>query len=156
MQQADGLALRGEIILEQRRGGKLVERKFVRNLITNGGLAWLAGAITGDTATPTDLKYIGLGTGTTAAAATDTGLETPTADARATGTVTRVTTTTANDTVQIVGTITAGGARAVTEAGLFSAASDGTLGARQVFSVMNLASGDTLQVTWKIIAARAA
>ena len=156
MQQADGLALRGEITLEQRRGGKLIARRVVQNMVVNTGLAWLAGAITGDTTTPTDLKYIGLGTGTTAAAAGDTALETPTADARASGTVTRVTTTTTNDTVQIVGTVTAGGARAVTEAGLFSAASDGTLGARQVFSVMNLASGDTLQVTWKLIAARAA
>ena len=38
---------------------------------------------------------------------------------------------------------------AKTESGVFNAASNGTLAARQVFAAINVASGDSLQITWK-------
>ena len=38
---------------------------------------------------------------------------------------------------------------AVTESGVLNAASLGTLLARQTFSAINVANGDSLQVTWK-------
>jgi len=38
----------------------------------------------------------------------------------------------------------------VTESGVLNDASTGTLLARQVFSAINVASGDSLQITWKI------
>lgn len=100
-------------------------------------------------------KYFQMGTGTTAPAATDTALQTPTNDARVSGTVTRVTTTATNDTMQVVGTITAGAGAAVTEAGLFDAAGTGTpatggnMFSRSTFSAVNLNTGDAIQFTGK-------
>ena len=42
------------------------------------------------------------------------------------------------------------GTGAVTEAGLFTAASVGTMFARQVFGAYNKAAGDTLVISWTI------
>lgn len=122
------------------------------NLITNAGLALCAGTLNGS-GSPAAATYIAVGTGTTAAAATDTtlGTETTTSGlARAAGTVSLVTTTVTNDTAQVTKQFTATGSVAVTEAGLLNAASSGTLLARQVFSAINVANGDTLTITWKI------
>jgi len=66
-------------------------------------------------------KVVAWGTNPAAltAANTDVGMFTEAADARVSGTSSQVTGTTTNDTYQVVGTITAGGSRAITEAGLF-------------------------------------
>lgn len=151
----DGYRLRGHVHIEQWRDGKLIDVRDGRNLVTTVGEAWMSGALTGDVAAPTTMKYIGLGTGTSAAATTDTTLGTEITvggadEARATGTQSRVTTTHTNDTYQAVGTVTMNSSHAVTEAGLFSASSSGSMAARQVFSALNLISGDTLAITWKI------
>lgn len=107
---------------------------------------------------------IGLGIGTTAAAAGDTALQTgkktdgtgdvgvhaiPTASV----TVTNVTTTVTNDTAQLVGTATFTASLAVTESGVFNADTNGSMLAHQVFSAVNVVSGDSIQFTWKIKAA---
>ena len=98
--------------------------------------------------------YIAVGTGTTEAEATDTALETESAAtgmARAQGTVTQVTTTVTNDTSNVVLTMTnsSGGTVAVTEYGLFADASGGIMLDRQVDSAVNVAGGNSLQVTYK-------
>ncbi len=50
-----------------------------------------------------------------------------------------------------VATFSAGeGTGAVTEAGIFNASTSGTMLCRTVFSVVNKAAGDTLQVTWTV------
>jgi hypothetical protein len=151
----DGVRLRGHVRIEQWRDGELVDLREGHNLVTTVGEAWMAGALTGDVAAPTTVKYIGLGTGTGAAATTDTTLGTEittggAAEERATGTQSRVTTTHTNDTYQVVGTVTMNSSHAVTEAGLFSASSSGSLFARQVFDALNLVSADTLAITWKV------
>jgi hypothetical protein len=149
------LRLKGHVTIEQYRDGALVDRREGHNLVTTVGEAWMAGALSGDVASPETMKYIGLGTGTDAAATGDTTLGTEITtggadEARATGTQSRVTTTHANDTYQAVGTVTFNSSHAVTEAGLFSATSAGSLFARQVFSAINAISGDTLAITWKV------
>lgn len=104
---------------------------------------------------------IGVGTGTSGPAATDTALgngvtASGAADSgvhaipAASVTWSTVTTTVANDTAQAVGTVTATGPLAITESGIFNADNGGTMLCRQVFSVVNLASGDSLQLTWRI------
>jgi hypothetical protein len=60
-----------------------------------------------------------------------------------------VTTDVTNDTAQLVYTFTVTGTAAVTESGVFNAASSGVLLARQVFSAINVVNGDSLQITWK-------
>lgn len=123
-----------------------------QNLVTNAGFAGVASRINGSGAEAA-FVYLALGTGATAAAATDTTLQTEITDtglARASATASRVTTTQTNDTAQLVYTWTATGAKAVTEAGVLNAASVGVLLARQVFSAINTANTDTIQVTYRV------
>lgn len=131
--------------------GSWTDKKVVANLVTNAGKAAAAGLLTGDITNYFD--YIAVGTGTTAAALTDTTLETETATSglsRAASTNSRVTTDVTNDTAQFVKAFSVSGTVAVTESGVFDSASTGTLLARQTFSVINVVSGDTLTITWKI------
>jgi hypothetical protein len=129
--------------------------KKVRNLVTTAGKALVAGRINGS-GSPAAATYIGVGTGATAANASDTTLQTEITDsglARVAGSVSLVTVTTTNDTSQITTTFSVSGTKAVTESGVLNAASSGTLLCRQVFSAINVISGDSLAVTWRITAA---
>ena len=67
------------------------------------------------------------------------------------GTSTQQTTTVTNDTYQVIGTRTATGAGTVTNAGLFTAASGGSLFLKGDFTGIGLASGDSIQFTIKAI-----
>ena len=137
--------------LEHRRGGELIDKRTVHNLIPTAGKAATAGLLVGIV---TDFfDYLAIGTGTTAAAAGDTTLQTEIASgggSRAAATLSRVTTSVTNDTAQLVYTWTFSSSFAVTECGVFSASSGGTLLARQVFAALNVASGDTLAITYKV------
>jgi hypothetical protein len=132
--------------------GSLSTSKVIGNLITNAGFAGSAGRLMGS-GSPAAFTYIAVGTGTTAAAATDTALQTETTTsglARTSGTVSLVTTTQTNDTAQVTNTFSVTGTVAVTESGVLNASSAGTLLCHQVFSAINVASGDSLQITWKV------
>ncbi|MEY4371423.1 MAG: hypothetical protein RL219_192 [Actinomycetota bacterium] len=112
--------------------------------VVNGGRAIITNRIIGSGTEP---KYIGIGTGTTAVALTDTVLGGE-VESRATGTSSRTTTTSTNDTYQVVGTITATGSRTIGEVGLFDASSSGNLFVRGVLaSTVSLASGDSITAT---------
>lgn len=132
--------------------GKFVYVKRTRNKIVNAGLALSAGLLNGS-GSPTTPTYIAVGTGTTAVAAANTTLETETAASglsRAAATVSLVTTTVTNDTSQWLKSFSVTGTVAVTESGVLNAAAAGTLLCRQTFSAVNVVSGDTLQITWKV------
>jgi hypothetical protein len=120
-------------------------------VLTNSGKRTAADRQQG-TPTRNALKYVAIGTGATGAARTavvaDTALSTE-VETRATGTESTVTTSVTGDTYQVVGTITATGTRAVDEAGTFDASSTGNMGVSATFPVVNLASGDSLQLTVK-------
>jgi len=131
--------------------GRYQDSMAISNLITNAGFAGVASRINGSGAEAA-FTYMALGTGTTAANVADTTLETESTTggaARASATVSRVTTDVTNDTAQLVNTFSFTASFALTESGVLNAASAGTLLARQVFSAINVASGDSLQVTWK-------
>ena len=132
--------------------GRWSDKKVVRNLVTNAGFALNAGLLSG-VGSPAAVGYIALGTGTNPASATDTALQaeiTTGGLARAASTNSLVTTSVTNDTAQFLHTFTASASFAVTESGLFNAASAGTLFARQVFAAINVNSGDNLQVQWRV------
>lgn len=136
--------------------GYWATEKNVRNLVTDAGLALIAGRINGS-GSPAAATYIAVGTGTTAAANNNTTLETEISDSglgRAAGTVSLVTTSTTNDTAQVTYTFSVSGTKAVTESGVLNASSSGALLCRQTFSAINVVSGDSLAITWKITAAR--
>lgn len=123
-------------------------------MITSAGKAGVASRINGS-GSEAAFTYLELGTGTTAAAVGNTALETPITDsglARAAATCTRTTTSVANDTAKLDYTWTASGSKAITECGAFNAASSGTLLARNVFSAVNVVSGDSFQAVYSIVA----
>lgn len=121
--------------------------------IQNNGLANLTAGWHGYASRPLYLQW---GTGSAAAASANVVTTTTTTEARTTGTSSQQTTTQTNDTYQVVGTITAAGARAITEVGVFDAAGSGsppTGGNMDIygdFSVINLASGDSIAFTVKV------
>lgn len=125
---------------------------WLATVFTNAGAAIVSNLMTLAGTTP---KYIGWGTGTTAAAVGDTALQTEaaptTSGGRTSGTVSRTTTTVTNDTFQVVGTVTATGAAAITEAGLFDAASTGNMLIHSVFSALNMSgAGDSIAFTFQL------
>lgn len=131
--------------------GRWKQSMNLSNLVTNAGLAGEASRNNGSGAEAA-FTYIGIGIGTTAANVANTTLEseiTTNGGERGAGTASRVTTDVANDTAQLVKTFNFTGSFAVTESGVLNAASVGTLLARQVFTAINVVSGDSLQVTWK-------
>jgi len=132
--------------------GHIREGRVVHNLVTTTGKAGAASRLNGSGAEAA-FTYLAVGTGTTAAAIGDTTLQTEIATSglsRVNATASRVTTTTTNDTAQLANTFTVTGTAAVTEAGILNAASVGTLLCRQVFSAVNVLSGDTFILTYKV------
>lgn len=128
-------------------------------MIVNAGRAVVSARLYGTASAA--YGSIGMGTGTTAASATDTALQTGVkgdgtgdggAHAIATASVTAssVTTTVTNDTAQFVGTVSITATIAVTEAGLFNADTNGTMLTHDVFTAVNVVSGDSIQFTYKI------
>jgi hypothetical protein len=128
-------------------------------LVTDAGLNFLAVAFTVDAA-GTDIfnmKFHDSGTGSTAAAQTDTALQTQAGPAtRATGVNTQTqsasgTGSTTPAIVQSVGTINYVSTLAITEWGLFSqAAQGGTMWDHRIFSAINVVSGDSIQFTYSL------
>lgn len=97
-----------------------------------------------------DFKFHDSGVGTTAAAITDTDIETTDAVARATGTQTEGASA---NIYSSVGTITYDSTKAITEHGLFSASTSGTLLDRTVFAAINVVNTDSIQFTYQLTCA---
>lgn len=115
-------------------------------VITDGGLAIITNRIIG---AGTEPKHVAWGTGAGTAAVTDTTLFTEASEARVDGASSRVTTTVANDTYQVVGTLTADGAKTITNVGLFDAATLGNLFLKGDFAGVALDVGESIQFTLK-------
>lgn len=116
-------------------------------LLVSTGKAIVTNYLNGGAATQP--KYIGWGTGAGTTALTDTTLFTEVTP-RVTGTSSQVTTTTTSDTLQVVGTQTAGTGETITNAGLFDASTSGNLFAKGDFSGIALSTGDSIQFTFKV------
>jgi hypothetical protein len=116
-------------------------------LLVNTGKAIVTNYLNGGGATQP--KYVAWGTGAGTTAATDTTLFTETGT-RVSGTTTQQTTSTTNDTFQVVGTLTAGGALTITNAGTFDASTSGNLFVKGDFTGVPLNSGDSIQFTVKV------
>jgi len=144
--------IKGWFTLKHIRAGNIIEERTIDNTVVNTGRAQVAGLLLTDVG-GTAFDYIAIGTGTTAAAVTDTTLGTEITTGggeRTAGTGTRVTTSVANDTAQLVVTFTFTGSFAVTESGVLNAGVAGVLLSRQTFGAINVVSGDSIEVTWKI------
>lgn len=150
--QPEGQKLIGSFFLEQIRNGVVIATREIKNLIVSAGKAGVASRINGSGAEAA-FTYIALGTGASGPVAGDTTLGTEittNGGQRANATASRVTTAVTNDTAQLLNTFSFTGSFAITEAGILNAAAAGTLLCRQVFSAVNVANGDSLQVTYKV------
>jgi len=93
-----------------------------------------------------DFKFHDSGIGTTAENAGDTDIETADGEARSTGTQAED----AADEYVSVGTITYSSALAITEHGLFSQLTGGTLMDRTVFAEVNVGIGDSIEFDYTL------
>jgi hypothetical protein len=117
-------------------------------LLVNTGKAVVTNRVKNGATGATEPNYVAWGTGAGTTALTDTTLFTETGT-RVAGTSTQQTTTTTSDTYQVIGTQTAGGTLAITNAGLFDASTSGNLFVKGDFTTINLSSGDSIQFTFK-------
>lgn len=129
--------------------GKIKQQHEDHNLVVTAGKNYLAAWLQAASQAGKFMSYIGLGTGTTSPASGDTALQTEFSGggySRSLGTLTNLNNTWTNSATFAPGN----GTGAITEAGLFSAVTTGTMFARQVFSAYNKAAGDTLTVQWTV------
>lgn len=141
----EGLKLKGKVgIVLKDKDGKVKDTREINNLIVNAGLAFITSRMTD--ATDSVMSHMALGSGTTAASASDTDLGSILGSREALDS-----TTDSANTITYVASFEAGDATgAVTEAGIFNASTGGTMLCRTVFSVVNKQADDTMTVTWTI------
>ena len=144
----ENLKLSGQLnIVLKDKAGNIKETREEKNLVVNTGLAYIASRMK-DT-TKGAMSHMALGSGTTAAAATQTDLVTILGSREALDSTTIAGSN--NEKIVYVSSFEAGDATgAVTEAGIFNAATSGDMLCRTVFSVVNKAADDTMSVTWTI------
>lgn len=145
MKAIDGLNLAGRLsIVLVDKDGNIKEQREETNLVVNTGLNFICDRMEGTSEAV--MSHMGLGSDNTAPAAGDTDLGSLLGSREAIDS----TVVTAN-TIQYSCTFEAGdGTGAVTEAGIFNAASAGTMLCRTTFAVVNKDVDDTMTITWTI------
>lgn len=145
----------GRVYLTATRDGKSIPLGVASyRVVTTAGVNFIVDAFQAS-ATISNMKYHGFGTGTTAEAITQTALitelttEYASNNTRPTGTQTEGATA---NIYRTVGTLSPDATVAITEHGIFDQAanSGGTLLDRTVFSAWNMVSGDSLAVTYDV------
>ncbi len=117
----------------------------VDNLVVTAGKGYVASRM--KDATATAMSHMAIGTGTTAAAASQTALVSESARVALTST------TVSGADVTYVASFPAGtGTAAITEAAILNASSGGTMLCRTVFAVVNKSSSDSMTITWVVTA----
>jgi hypothetical protein len=116
-----------------------------RRVVTDAGAAAIADAFRNLFELET-FNYHDSGTGDTAEDDTDTALETPAGPARVSGTQTAPTAV----QYRTVATISYTGSASITEHGVFSASSSGTLLDRSVFAPIGVEDGSSIQFTYTL------
>jgi hypothetical protein len=147
----DSLSPHGYVTVSVTRDGQEIYKHEDHNLITNAGKDFISAQLGSTSAATNGANYIALSSNTAAPAVTDTTLTgeiTTDGLERAQGTYAHETGT---STFTVTRTFTASDAHAdVQKAGLFTAASSGTMMAENTFTAVSLASGDQLTITWTI------
>jgi len=135
----DALKMKGR--LQIHLNDELVQE--VDNVVVTAGKGYVASRMKDTTATA--MSHMAIGSGSTAAAASDTAL------GNELGRVALTSTTVSSAVVTYVASFPAGtGTGAVTEAGILNASSGGTMLCRTVFSVVNKGASDSMTVTWTV------
>ena len=116
-----------------------------RRLVTDTGVAYIVDGLQNLTE-PENLNFHDAGTGVGAEAVGNTGLGTPWGGARVSGTQSEP----AANQYRTTATIPFTGTFAITEHGVFSASSAGTLLDRSVFTAINVVNGDSIQFQYTL------
>jgi hypothetical protein len=142
----DNIKITGDVRIDLfDESGMVKDTREIKNLVVTVGKTFIASRMVGVAATV--MGWMELGTGTTAAAVGDTTLQTVISASR----VALTSGTNASNVVTYVASFPAGtGTGAVTEAGIFNAASAGTMLCRTVFAVVNKGALDAMSITWTI------
>mgnify|MGYP006151131869 CR=1 FL=1 len=136
----DQLRMTGALTVK--KNGKVVRE--IHNLVVAGGKELVASRLAGG---GVDVSHMAIGTSTLAASVEQTALTTE-LDRNSLATAGGVA---AANTVEFAASWGEGdGTGAVTEAGLFTAATGGTMLARTVFPVVNKTATDFITITWTI------
>ncbi|MDI9234730.1 MULTISPECIES: hypothetical protein [Limnohabitans] len=134
------MQLQGAMTLIVRRASGDIETVHKDNIIVNVGFDFIADAIGKSASRPSVMGFIALGTGTTAAAASQSALVSELDRNAAT-----YAHTTGTKAFSFTADFPAGdGTGAITEAGVFNAASGGIMLDRVVFPVVNKGADDSL------------
>ena len=138
------ISVKGSLkILVYGSDGLIKDKREFNNLVVSTGLGFIASRMK-DT-TDDVMSYMAIGTGTTASAAGDTSLQTE-LDRKS-----LISTSVSSNVITYFASWNAGeGTGAITEAGIFNAASGGTMLARTVFDVVNKSEDESLAVLWSI------
>lgn len=138
-----------------RRNGEVIDYGLASlRVVTTAGVGFIVDAFQ-NLVEPENMKFHGIGTGTTAEASSQTALVTELTtqynpdSTRATGTLTEGG---SSNIFETVGTNTVDATVAITEHGIFSQAATGggVMIDRSVFAAINLSSGDGLQSTYDL------
>ena len=142
----DNFGFKGHVTIEKVSANGKRELIEVSNTTMNVGKSQVTSLMTGDVAGGTAFDYMAIGTGSDTIIATDTALGTESYREAATGT--QQTSGTTNDTMRLIGSFTADGTKVINEAGIFNAASTGSMFARTCFADQSMGSEDNLNITW--------
>jgi len=141
----DNFPIKGDlhIVVKDSKTGEVKVDRLEKNLVVTVGKNWIASRMQGTASNV--MGYMAVGTDATAPAVGNTTLGAEVARVALTSA------TASTNTVTYVATFGAGvGTGALTEAGLFNAASVGTMLSRTTYSVINKGSGDEMTVTWVV------
>lgn len=123
--------------------GSVKEEHEFKNLVVTVGKNFVASRMVGTSSNV--MSHMAIGSSNTAAAAGDTALGSEL------GRVALASGSALNNVVTYTATFPAGtGTGAVVEAGIFNAASAGTMLCRTVFAVVNKGADDAMSVTWTV------
>jgi len=144
----ENLKLSGQLnIVLKDKAGNIKDSRKVKNLVVDSGLAFIASRMSGTT--KAIMSHMALGSSTTNAAANQTDLVSVLGSREALDSTTIAGTN--DEQIQYQASFEAGDATgAVTEAGIFNAATAGDMLCRTKFDVVNKAADDTMSVTWTI------
>ena len=131
-------------VLQKADGERVNYTLLDYHLVTTAFVDFVTDQLQTETSVFGDFKYHDSGVGVTNPAITDVDIETTDGESRATGTQTE----SAHNVYVSVGTISYTTDKAITEHGLFNAASSGTLMDRSEFAAINVTNGDSVQFTY--------
>lgn len=141
------VVITGELGAKLIRGGKTIDLGILsRRVVTTAGVNFIRDDFNGGTTDITNMNWHAAGTGTNAEAIGDTALQTDSGVARVSGAQSAPAAKQYRTTATLAFTTTL----AITEHGIFSASSAGTLLDRSVFSAINVVNGDSIQFQYTL------